>query len=331
MNPVRPTGRREGAGAVSIACSKERRHRPFTLLLAGGGARGLAHVGVLRALEHAGFRPSALVGVSMGAIVGATYGLNPDWYQALITMDTNGFPQPYAVRKTTLLERIRTALAIERTVQDMVLGWGVGRRSLPAGRRLLEHLTLGRHLEDAHPPVAAVATDLVTGERVVLRSGSAAEAIYASGALAGILPPHVAGDYLLADGAYADIAPVDIARDFGVEVVIAVNLDQTKEAPPPIGNGLQALMRALEICHYQHAALRFAEADLVLRPHFPFVIDTLDFSHKRLCIAAGARAVRALLPELRNLLGDGVARRAAPSAEAARTDRSQRPSDPEPT
>ena len=61
-------------------------------------------------------------------------------------------------------------------------------------------------------------------------------------------------------------------------------------------------MRALEICHYQHAHLRFAEADLVLRPHFPFLIDTLDFSQKRVCVATGMRAVRSKLPELRRLL-----------------------------
>jgi NTE family protein len=247
----------------------------------------------------------------MGAIVGATYALNPDWYYALSTMDTSGFPQPYAAPRSTLREHVVHALRLERTVQDMLFGWGVGRRSLPAGRQLLERLTLGRRLEDACPPVVAVATDLMTGERVLLRHGSAAEAVYASGALAGILPPHSAGDYLLADGAYVDIAPVDVARDFGTEIVIAVNLDQSRETPPPIRNGLQALMRALEICHYQHANLRFAEADLVLHPHFPFTIDTLDFSHKRLCVAAGVRAVRAASSDLRGLLGNGINRGSA--------------------
>lgn len=279
------------------------KHRSFALVLAGGGARGLAHVGVLSALEHYGLYPSAIVGVSMGAMVGVTYGLNPNWYQALLSMDTRSFPQPYSARKSGVREQVRTLVAKERFVQDMLFGWGVGSKAQAQGQQILRELTQDRPLEDSILPVAAVATDLLTGQRVVIRRGNAAEAAYASGALAGILPPHATDDgQLLADGAYTDIAPVDVAREMDAEVVIAINLDQTKERQPAIHNGLQALMRALEICHYQHAHLRFAVADLVLRPPFPFAIDTLDFSQKRVCVAAGAQAVRAALPELRTLL-----------------------------
>jgi len=278
-------------------------YKPFALVLAGGGARGLAHAGVLRALEHYGFYPSGIVGVSMGAMVGVSYGLNLDWFQALLKMDTGRFPQPIGALKSGVREQLRTLVAKERFVQDMLFGWGVGSKAQSQGQKILRELTQNGHIEDARLAVAAVATDLLTGQRVVMRRGNAAEAAYASGALAGILPPHITDDgQLLADGAYTDIAPVDVAREMGAEVVIAVNLDQSKERQPTIGNGLQALMRALEICHYQHAHLRFAAADLVLRPPFPFSIDTLDFSQKRVCVAAGVQAVRSALPELRELL-----------------------------
>lgn len=284
-------------------------HHPFALVFSGGGARGLAHAGVLRALEHHGYYPSALVGVSMGAIVAVTYGLNPDWYRALCTMDTRGFPQPYAGRRGTLRERVRAAIALERAVQDMLLGWGVGHRVLPLGQRLLARLSLGRRLEEARLPVAVVATDLRSGERAVLTQGSAAKAAYASAALAGILPPQPWDGMLLADGAYADIAPTDVARELVPERVITVNPELPPGVSPPLRNGLQALVRALEICHTEHAHLRFTEADLVLTPHFPFAIDTLDFAHKRACVAAGAWAVRCRLPELRELLGEPAPRR----------------------
>lgn len=289
--------------ALTSTVLKMEHGRSFALVLAGGGARGLAHVGVLRALEHYGFFPSAIVGVSMGAMVGTAYGLNHDWYRALLDMDTRSFPQPFNAFNSSLRERVRATLAKERFVQDMLLGWGLGSRAQSRGKQILVDITLGQQLEDARLPVAAVASDLLTGERVVMRRGNAADAAYASGALAGILPPHPTDDgQLLADGAYTDIAPVDVARELGVEVVIGVNLDQTRETPTPIHNGLQALMRALEICHYQHANLRFAEADLVLRPTFPFAIDTLDFGQKRVCAAAGAQAVRRALPDLRKVL-----------------------------
>jgi len=66
--------------------------RKLGLVFAGGGARGFAHAGVLRALRHSGCEPSVMVGVSMGVVVATTYALNPDWYGALKAMDISGFP-----------------------------------------------------------------------------------------------------------------------------------------------------------------------------------------------------------------------------------------------
>jgi NTE family protein len=276
-------------------------HVPFALVLAGGGVRGLAHAGVLRAIEHYGFRPSAVVGVSMGAVVAVTYALNPDWHGALVNMDTEGFPEPTTASSRDLRERIRALLASERMLQDMVLGWGVGARTLEWGRSLLDSLTLGRSLEEGHVRVATVATDLCRGQRVVLQSGNAAEAAYASAALAGLLPPLPHDGSLLVDGCYADLVPIDVARGPDIDVVIAVDVQQQIDPRPPT-NGVQAMLRAMEICSQEHARLRFKEADYVVRPQFPFPIDTLEFSRKRFCIAAGSRAVRASIKDLRKLL-----------------------------
>ena len=269
-----------------------RNHLPFALVLSGGGARGLAHAGVLRALEHEGYQPSAIVGVSMGAVVGATYGLNPDWYRALQEMNTSGFPRPYGAGRRAPAERMRAGIAFGGMIRDMVLGWGVGNRALSAGRRLLLDLTLGDVLERSRLPIAVVATDLISGTRVVLSRGSAADAAYASSALAGILPPLARDGMLMADGAYADIAPVDVARELVPERVLAIDVGQPSDTPPHLNNGVQALARALEICHTQHAHLLFERADLVIRPTFARPIRTLDFEHKRDTVAAGVRAVR---------------------------------------
>jgi len=277
------------------------KHRSFTLVLSGGGGRGLAHVGVLKALEHYGFRPSAIVGVSMGAIVGASYALNTAWYSALVNMDTQVFPAPPRASSNDLRARIRAALASERALVEMFLGWGVGERSLKPGKKLLSELTLNGDLESGRIPVAVIATDLCAGKRVVLRKGNAANAIYASAALPGILPPLERGGQLLADGSYVDNAPVDIALEFNNEVVIAVDVGQDNDGIH-IGNGFQAMVRAMEICHRHHAQIRFNEADLAIRPYFPFYIDTLDFSHKRVCVAAGARLVKKRINALKGLL-----------------------------
>ncbi len=278
--------------------------RSFALVLSGGGARGFAHAGVLRALEIYGPRPAALVGVSMGAVVAATYALREDWYPALLGMDTRGFPPPFRSRDpqaVSLRKRFGRLLAVFNASREMFWGWGVGTRSLTAGTRLLHDLTGGMSLEGGRLPVAVCATDLQSGERVVLRSGSAAQAAYASSALAGVLPPLRRDGGLLCDGAYADIAPIDVARSFGQPVVIAVDAGQ----PQPVSeirNGFQALTRAIDICQLAHAHLRFDQANLVLHPRFRRVIDTLDFDARRECVAAGMKAVRRMRRELKRLL-----------------------------
>ena len=186
----------------------------------------------------------------------------------------------------------------------MLVSWGIGSRSQAHVQALLRDLTLERNLEEGRMPVAVVATDLYSGQRVVLERGNAAKTAYASVALAGIFPPLAYGEHLLADGAYVDLAPIDVARALGPKVVIAVYADQSKE-PDQLRNGLQAMMRAVEICHLEHTLLRLKEADLVLRPHFPMSIGTLDFSQKRACVAAGIRAVRTSLDKLHRLLRAG--------------------------
>ena len=272
---------------------------PFTLVLGGGGVRGFAHLGILRALAAYGYRPSALVGVSMGAIVAATYALNDRWYLSLRDADLGRLTA--ASTPTGGVRGPRAVMLIGRALRDLTLRWGTAERTLGDARALLNGLTADRRLEDARVPVAISATDLRTGTRVVIQSGPAGDAMFASAALAGVVPPLRRGNALLADGAYTDVAPVDVARAFGHPVVIAVDPGQQASTAEP-RNGLQTLVRAMEICHAQHAGLRFAAADLVLRPSFGRLIETLDFAARRECIAAGLRVVRSDRPRLDRLL-----------------------------
>jgi NTE family protein len=310
--PKEPTGKRTA-----------HRYKPFALVLAGGGARGFAHLGVLRALEAAGYRPAALVGVSMGAVVSAGYCLRPDWYSATLAMDTSAFPAPMPTdqqQSASRRYRWRARWLRLRLVYGALTGWGVGVPARSAGIRALRTLTLGRKLDDARLPLAVCATDLRGGRRHVMRTGDASEALYASVALAGILPPLERDGLLLADGAYADVAPVDVARAFGHRVVIAVNPDQ-EPATADIRNGLQALQRAMEICNLSHAGARFRQADLVLNPLFRRSVDMLDFAARRECVAAGIRAVRAQRKIIAALL--------APDAVSLKHSAAIAPSDPE--
>jgi NTE family protein len=276
-------------------------HRPFTLVLAGGGARGAAHLGVLRALEHDGLVPSAIVGVSMGAIVGATYALNPDWYRAYLAADLSRVPGLTRDHGQGAAARLKRIADGGRQLRHLLLRWGPLTPARETILELLEALTLGRDLGEARLPFAAVATDLRSGDRVVLRDGHAARAVYASAALAGILPPVPLDGMLLADGAYADVAPVDVARQLADGITVAVN-PSAGTRTPTLRNGLQVLQRSIEIAYERQAALRFGAADLELTVDFPYPVATTDFQHVRTCVAAGILAVRRRRGELRELL-----------------------------
>jgi len=288
------------------------RHRPFALILAGGGARGAAHAGVLQALEHEGLRPSAIVGVSMGAIVGAAYALNPDWYRAYLAADLSRLPRIAAEPGSGAAARLRRLAAGGRHLRYLLTRWGPLSDATGTILELLRAVTLDRDLGEARLPFAAVATDLRSGRRIVLREGNAAEAVYASSALAGIMPPAARNGSLLADGAYADVAPIDVGRDLLDGVVIAVN-PSGGDPEPELRNGLQVLRRSIEIAYQRHAAARFREADFELRVAFPHPIASTDFAHTRTSVAAGIRAVRRRRAELRALL----APLPAPSRHAA--------------
>jgi NTE family protein len=281
-----------------------RPHRPFALVLGGGGARGFAHLGILRALEHYGYRPCLVVGVSMGALVGVTYAQRDDWYEAVLAMKLGDFPGPVESRVGGghgMVRAVLKTLATLRLLLAVFMDWGPGARAREAGLRELRRLVGHGSLDRGRVPVVVTATDLRSGERVVLRTVPADDAVYASAALAGVLPPLELGPLLLADGAYTDLAPVDVARELESATVIAVDAGRLDRAGE-ISNGFQALVRAVDICHRQHAHARLAAADLVLRPTFHRSIDTLEFSARRECVAAGLRNVRAELESIHALL-----------------------------
>jgi len=278
------------------------RHRSFGLVLAGGGARGMAHVGALRALHHLGYHPSMIVGVSMGALIAATYSLNPNWYRDLVEMDISGFPVIPTFKSNGLMDKFRNLTLAGRELRALTRGWGAGERSVDWGRSVIDQLTLGKSLEEGRLSIAISATDLLSGQRVVKTTGNAVDAVYASSALAGILPPFKDGPRLLADGGYADSAPIDLVRAAGVDCVIVIDPDQCLIERAP-RNGLDVFLRSIEVTHSAFSKARYQDADLVLTPNYGSPVGILDFEHKRRCIAAGVWAVRQGSTRLANALG----------------------------
>ena len=179
------------------------------LALSSGGAKGLAHIGVIQVLEENGIPIHAIVGSSMGAYVAAVWAYGHDGGQ----MET--FAREVEGRWSWL------------RLLDPVL---VPRSGLLRGaktRRRLHHAIGDAQFSDLMRPLRVVATNLVTLERKVFSSGEVALAVQASSAIPGICEPVRIGGELFFDGGVADPLPVDVARDMGVDCVIAVNVIPT--------------------------------------------------------------------------------------------------------
>lgn len=275
------------------------------LALGGGGARGFAHIGVIRALLRAGIRIDVLAGTSMGAIVAVAFALGDPERSGIIAQLEQGhplvptpIPPRYPGEREGLLTRVRRLVMTERILTTNIRGWGT---PLIDVMPLLNELTRGLNLEDAPIPVGVVATDLERGERALLTRGNAALAAMASAALPLVFPPVRLGGRLLVDGGFVELVPVLAARELGADVVVAVDVSDNAWGTP-VRNGLEALIRAAAIASRQHTEMILQQAHLVVRPNFPVPVDTLDFRRARYAIEAGLRAGREAVESIRALL-----------------------------
>ena len=214
------------------------------LALGGGGARGYAHIGVLRVLQRHDIPVSAVAGTSMGAVVGAAFAAGIDLHRLqrlLKELDLN-----------RLLHFPRRSLRrlITNTATDVFTGRRDWRHDeLPSTRTLIEFFGLfSRRLtfEELGIPLAVVTTDIDTGERVVLREGPIDRALAATVSLPGIHYPVQWGERYLVDGGLVDNLPVSSAADLGAERVLAVDVEAPLKDDPAL-TSMDVLLRAEKI------------------------------------------------------------------------------------
>ena len=250
----------------------------IALVLSGGSARGFAHLGVLRVLEREDLRPDVVVGTSVGAVVGALYAAGRS-----------------VVEIEALFARIDWPTLIDiDAVRTLFGGMGLAR-----GERLEQYLrqAIPARLQDLQVPFAAVATDLRTGESVLLNHGDTARALRASLSVPGFYEPVSVGDRLLGDGQVVSPLPVSAARYLGAKTVVAIDV-----VYPPhhasLTNPVSVLFQTVVISTWQHLLRERSLADLLLQPDIP-PSSNLTLSDRQWLIDAGERAAEKSLPELR--------------------------------
>jgi NTE family protein len=261
-----------------------RSERPLVALaLGGGGARGFAHIGVIQALEEAGFVPDIVTGSSSGAVVAALY--------------ASGRPAR---------ELKEIALALERDeLVDYTLfgnGWVKGEALQDFVNRMVD----GRPIEHLARPFAVIATEAKSGRMVVFNRGNTGVAVRASASVPRIfVPPVINGEEYL-DGGLTSPVPVKLARAMGADVVVAVDVSwfaQSRVHSP------EDMARYDRNERYRRYGDELELADVVIVPR---TVRTrmLDFDQKAANIAAGEAAGREAVPQLREVVARAAASRA---------------------
>lgn len=197
------------------------------LVLGGGGARGAAHVGVLKILKQEKVPIDMVVGTSMGAIVGGFYCAEMPLTKIEHLFSSCSLMKSYM----TLPFRARMAVTPIMTIPRVAyhpydgLSWGIKFRGF-INRQLPDN---ERNIEDLKIPFAAMAVDLIEGKLHALTKGNLSRALQASSAVPGLRKPVQIGDRLFVDGGVLENVPSDAARDMGADVIIAVNVDEKFE------------------------------------------------------------------------------------------------------
>lgn len=262
----------------------------FGLVLSGGGARGLAHIGVLKALEENGITPDIITGTSMGGMIGAPYALGYDAKTIsdfVMKINPNNF-----MEGNNLSEFQRFTKVFNVVEQGVKLFTKLGFDSGEKLREVFKEATFNKDFDDLKIPFACTAVDLITGRVVVLNKGKIYEAMYATGAIAPFLEPYKKDGMLLMDGGLIDNAPVDVARNMGADKVLVIDVNplQTLVKKNKFKNALDLGLRALNIAMDTLYLERLAQADFLIQ--IPIKCDTLDFSHIEEVIKIGYRIAK---------------------------------------
>ncbi|MCL5772736.1 MAG: patatin-like phospholipase family protein [Actinobacteria bacterium] len=260
-----------------------RKPKKIGVALSGGGARGLAHIGVLEVLENEGIHISAISGTSMGSVVGALYCAGFSIKEMLEFMESNDWKRFIISTNFTL----------------------PGLPALNSRRvsKLLYKFLADKTFEDCSKSFCAVAADIVSKKKVFITKGKLSDAIKASIAIPGVFEHVVKDGMILVDGGVIDPVPIDAIRKMGVDFVIGVALNNidSNEIPNSKTSIFNIINIALSMMEREIETQHFNKADIVIQPKTAD-FGIFDFKKASEIIEAGRVEARKYINEIKKKL-----------------------------
>lgn len=298
------TGSAATRSAAAALPAAPRRPR-IGLVLSGGGARGLAHVGVLKVLEELQVPVDVIAGTSMGAIVGGLYASGmraADIERELAAVPWGSLFNRRVERRQLSQRRKEEDYEVSPLIE---LGWRDGELRAPNSavssrglESLLRHYTLAvrevPHFDALPIPFRAVATDMETGAAVILDRGDLALALRSSMSVPGVFPPTEVAGRVLGDGGLVNNVPVDVARAMGAELVIVVNIGTPLAGRETLNSAVGLTTQMINILTEQNVQRSLASLgpqDLLITPQLG-ALDSGDFDQAASFVALGGSAAR---------------------------------------
>jgi NTE family protein len=299
--------------AFSLAANADERPR-VALVLGGGGARGLAHLGVLKVLEQARIPVDCVVGTSMGALIGGVYAdgqsaseieasvRHIDWADVLDDRPAR-VQRTYHDKQDDALGMMGLGLGLSDDGQLLFPQGAIGTHKVDLLIRGMVDNVAPDHFDQLPLPFRAVASDLETGDMVVLSRGDLASAMRASMAVPGVFPPVERDMHILVDGGVARNLPVDVARGVCGDMVIAVDVSSPllkRKAVKDVLSISEQTLRVLMQKNVDDQIAQMGRHDVLIAPDLGAMSPT-DFRDTDAAIAAGEAAARDALPKMINL------------------------------
>ena len=286
--------------------------RKICLNLGGGAARSYAHIGVIRALSEQKINFDMIVGVSAGALAGASYALNPnvdELEKTMIGFATSEETQSTVIKQFTeiieesyvksLLEKISNMYTKGHIIKRILLTKGI--LTTEEFEKMIAHSIPDVSFDNTKIPFACPAVDMYSAKKVIFQSGSLRNAVIASGALPMVCPPKIIGGVPYIDGGVLDKIGIETSLDLGFKNIIAIDVSNEIVSQSSIQSSIDVLIRAEEIASMFRTKKQLKHACVIIKPVTEH-IHWADYKQYKALIQAGYDATISRIDEIRHKL-----------------------------